>query len=241
MGPDCRAWCCCCRTATRARARSTRARAWSVSCSWRRRQHARGQLHHARAVLPPAAPPGARRPAAPAGGDDAEEPAAPAGRHSTIDELANGAFHRVIDDPALPGDRDAVTELVLCSGKVYYDIASFEERTTADHIAVARVELLYPFPEHGAQRADGELPEPGAGRLGAGGAAQHGRAGLHAPANGGDPSRGRRLRLRRSPAPGRSRRGVHGSPTARSRHASSEWPSTSRRTYSSPASRISAP
>jgi 2-oxoglutarate dehydrogenase E1 component len=36
---------------------------------------------------------------------------------------------------------------VLCSGKVYYDIALSEEREKAEHIAVARVELLYPFPE----------------------------------------------------------------------------------------------
>jgi multifunctional 2-oxoglutarate metabolism enzyme len=66
---------------------------------------------------------------------------------STIAELAEGGFERVIDDPALPGDREQVTKLVLCSGKVYYDIAMHEERAKADHIAVARVELLYPFPE----------------------------------------------------------------------------------------------
>ena len=46
-----------------------------------RGQHPRGELHHARAVLPPAAPPGARLEAAPADRDDAEEPAAAAGRH----------------------------------------------------------------------------------------------------------------------------------------------------------------
>jgi 2-oxoglutarate dehydrogenase E1 component len=66
---------------------------------------------------------------------------------STFAELAEGSFERVIDDPALPGDRDQVTKLVLCSGKVYYDIALYEERAAAPHIAVARVELLYPFPE----------------------------------------------------------------------------------------------
>jgi 2-oxoglutarate decarboxylase len=54
----------------------------------------------------------------------------------------------VIDDPGLPGTREQVTKLVLCSGKVYYDIAGYEERAEAAHIAVARVELLYPFPEH---------------------------------------------------------------------------------------------
>ena len=46
----------------------------------RRGQHPRGQRDHARAVLPPAAPPGAGVQGAPAGGDDAQEPAAPARR-----------------------------------------------------------------------------------------------------------------------------------------------------------------
>ncbi|HYI98442.1 MAG TPA: multifunctional oxoglutarate decarboxylase/oxoglutarate dehydrogenase thiamine pyrophosphate-binding subunit/dihydrolipoyllysine-residue succinyltransferase subunit [Thermoleophilaceae bacterium] len=77
---------------------------------------------------------------------------------STLDELASGEFHRVIDDPlftggggegngSAPKSRDKVTKLVLCSGKVYYDIVGHEERPAADHIAVARVEMLYPFPE----------------------------------------------------------------------------------------------
>jgi multifunctional 2-oxoglutarate metabolism enzyme len=66
---------------------------------------------------------------------------------SALPELAEGAFERVIDDPSLAGGRERVTKLVLCSGKVYYDIAMHEERAAAEHIAVARVELLYPFPE----------------------------------------------------------------------------------------------
>ena len=67
---------------------------------------------------------------------------------SPIEELSEGGFQRVIDDPALPGPRERVTKLVLCSGKVYYDIEGFEDRAKAEHIAVARVELLYPFPEN---------------------------------------------------------------------------------------------
>jgi multifunctional 2-oxoglutarate metabolism enzyme len=66
---------------------------------------------------------------------------------STVAELAEGTFQRIIDDPALPARREDVTKLVLCSGKVYYDIAMYEDRAKAEHIAVARVELLYPFPE----------------------------------------------------------------------------------------------
>ncbi|HEX2162031.1 MAG TPA: multifunctional oxoglutarate decarboxylase/oxoglutarate dehydrogenase thiamine pyrophosphate-binding subunit/dihydrolipoyllysine-residue succinyltransferase subunit, partial [Thermoleophilaceae bacterium] len=76
---------------------------------------------------------------------------------SAFEELTDGEFQRVIDDPlfaggaggngSAPKDRDKVTKLVLCSGKVYYDIVANEQREEADHIAVARVEMLYPFPE----------------------------------------------------------------------------------------------
>ena len=71
---------------------------------------------------------------------------------STLEELAEGSFQRVIDDARIGEaddalDRDRVTKLVLCSGKVYYDIAGHEEIENTGHIAVARVELLYPFPE----------------------------------------------------------------------------------------------
>jgi 2-oxoglutarate dehydrogenase E1 component len=67
---------------------------------------------------------------------------------SRLEDLAEGHFERVIDDPHFAeGSREAVTKLVLCSGKVYYDIAGHEERDAAAHISVARVELLYPFPE----------------------------------------------------------------------------------------------
>ncbi|HEX2233821.1 MAG TPA: hypothetical protein VHG69_10720, partial [Thermoleophilaceae bacterium] len=67
---------------------------------------------------------------------------------STVEELAEGVFQRVIDDPQLRGERADVTKLVLCSGKIYYDIAGFDGRDDAAHVAVARVEQLYPFPEN---------------------------------------------------------------------------------------------
>ena len=37
--------------------------------------------------------------------------------------------------------------LVLCSGKVYYDVIAAEQRAAAQHVAVGRIELLYPFPD----------------------------------------------------------------------------------------------
>ena len=54
----------------------------------------------------------------------------------------------MIDDPDPPGSREDITKLVLCTGKVYYDIVAHEARPEAKHVAVARVELLYPFAEN---------------------------------------------------------------------------------------------
>jgi 2-oxoglutarate dehydrogenase E1 component len=63
---------------------------------------------------------------------------------STLEDLAQGEFQTVIDDAR--ADREQVTRLVLCSGKVYYDIVGHEDRAAATRIAVARLEQLYPFP-----------------------------------------------------------------------------------------------
>jgi 2-oxoglutarate dehydrogenase E1 component len=63
---------------------------------------------------------------------------------STLGELTDGSFASVIDDPA--GGHEAVRRLVVCTGKVYYDIVGHEARAEADDVAVARIEQLYPFP-----------------------------------------------------------------------------------------------
>jgi 2-oxoglutarate dehydrogenase E1 component len=63
---------------------------------------------------------------------------------STLDELSHGAFQPVIDDPQT--DHLRAQRLVLCSGKLYYDILGHEERAAASGVAVARIEQLYPFP-----------------------------------------------------------------------------------------------
>ena len=79
------------------------------------------QPDHAGAVLPPPAPPGEDRQAAPADRDDAEVAAAPAAG----DERARGSRRRGASQPVLaePGHRRAqVTRLILCTGKIYYDL-----------------------------------------------------------------------------------------------------------------------
>jgi 2-oxoglutarate dehydrogenase E1 component len=64
---------------------------------------------------------------------------------SALADLAEGSFRPVLDDPRV--DREQVRRLVLCSGKIYYDIAGHELRADASWVAVARVEQLYPFPK----------------------------------------------------------------------------------------------
>jgi 2-oxoglutarate dehydrogenase E1 component len=63
---------------------------------------------------------------------------------STLADLAQGSFRPVIDDPE--ADHAAVTRLVFCSGKLYYDIVGHEQRAAAGNVAIARLEQLYPFP-----------------------------------------------------------------------------------------------
>jgi 2-oxoglutarate dehydrogenase E1 component len=65
---------------------------------------------------------------------------------SHVEELATGRFQPVLDDPAARERRAKVTRLVLCSGKIYYDLLARASSNPAPHVAIARVELLYPFP-----------------------------------------------------------------------------------------------
>jgi 2-oxoglutarate dehydrogenase E1 component len=75
---------------------------------------------------------------------------------STLADLAEGSFRPVIDDPRT--DKDAVRRLVLCSGKMYYDVAGHEMRAQAGSIAVARIEQLYPFPTEEARELVSSYP-----------------------------------------------------------------------------------
>jgi 2-oxoglutarate dehydrogenase E1 component len=65
---------------------------------------------------------------------------------SHVEELSEGRFMPVLDDPTLTDEERArVQRLVLCTGKVYYDIVGHEARGESES-AVARLEQLYPFP-----------------------------------------------------------------------------------------------
>jgi 2-oxoglutarate dehydrogenase E1 component len=62
----------------------------------------------------------------------------------------------VIDDVTV--DKEAARRLVLCAGKVYYDIVGHEARAHATGVAVARLELLYPFPSDSVRQLIGSYP-----------------------------------------------------------------------------------
>lgn len=63
---------------------------------------------------------------------------------SSLDDLANGQFFEVIDDANT--DTDAVTRVVFCSGKLYYDLLQRKEELNARDVALIRLEQLHPFP-----------------------------------------------------------------------------------------------
>lgn len=65
---------------------------------------------------------------------------------STLEDLAEGSFQTVIPEiDAL--DPKKVTRLILCSGKVYYDLLEKRRAEGREDIAIVRIEQLYPFPE----------------------------------------------------------------------------------------------
>jgi 2-oxoglutarate dehydrogenase E1 component len=76
---------------------------------------------------------------------------------STLADLAEGSFQPVLD--ARVDDKAAVSRLVFCSGKVYYDIVGHEDAKTAQGVAVARLEQLYPFPVEQTRTIVGTYPK----------------------------------------------------------------------------------
>ncbi|MCY4656111.1 MAG: 2-oxoglutarate dehydrogenase E1 component [Gammaproteobacteria bacterium] len=64
---------------------------------------------------------------------------------STLDELCDGHFQTLIGE-VKPMNSDDVERLILCSGKVYYELVENREEHSLENIAIVRLEQLYPFP-----------------------------------------------------------------------------------------------
>ena len=152
----------------------------------RRGQHPRREPHDAGAVLPPAAAPGARRQAAPARDHDPEVAAA-AAAGDVADRAPRGlallpGAERAADRRGEGHPPAALLGQDLLRPQGPRDARG--QRDRRDH--ARRAALPVPAaPDHGRGRA---LPEPARGRVGAGGAAQHGRPRAHVPAAAADPA-----------------------------------------------------
>src|SRR5262249_21028174 len=69
---------------------------------------------------------------------------------SPLDEFVTGHFHELLDDPA--ADPAKVQRVLLCSGKVYYDLLDHREKAAADKVAIIRIEQLAPLDESALKR-----------------------------------------------------------------------------------------
>jgi 2-oxoglutarate decarboxylase len=65
---------------------------------------------------------------------------------SSISDLTSGGFREVLAEAA-PVDPGQVARVIFCSGKIYYDLLAAREQQKAGHVALLRIEQLYPFAE----------------------------------------------------------------------------------------------
>jgi 2-oxoglutarate dehydrogenase E1 component len=63
---------------------------------------------------------------------------------SSVKDLTEGSFQCVVDDCI--DAKDQITKVVLCSGKVFYDLEETRNKEGKENIAIIRIEQLYPFP-----------------------------------------------------------------------------------------------
>lgn len=79
---------------------------------------------------------------------------------SSLDELTDGRFQNVIGETD-PHDPAKITRAVLCSGKVYYDLVEARRKQQLEHVAILRIEQLYPFPDQAFEAAISQYPNLG--------------------------------------------------------------------------------
>ncbi len=96
---------------------------------------------------------------------------------SSLEDCAHGNFQRVLPDDSKSQN---VKRILLCTGKVYYDLAAYREEHKRDDVAIIRLEQLYPLPAGLLEEALKRLRGKHAGALGSGRTGEHGRVALSA-------------------------------------------------------------
>ncbi len=66
---------------------------------------------------------------------------------SKTEELANGSFQLIIRDHQADENKKNIKRIVLCSGKVYYDLLKYQQDHEINDVAIVRLEQFYPFPD----------------------------------------------------------------------------------------------
>ncbi|CAN5584497.1 2-oxoglutarate dehydrogenase E1 component [soil metagenome] len=77
---------------------------------------------------------------------------------STLEDLSEGKFEPVLNDKEARDRAESVERLILCSGKIYTELAGSEYREEAEDTAIVRMELLYPFPVEEVEEVLGGYP-----------------------------------------------------------------------------------
>jgi 2-oxoglutarate dehydrogenase E1 component len=72
--------------------------------------------------------------------------------------LSDAGWQAVMDDPELPGKREDVRNLILCSGRIYVDLVTSKLRKENPDEAIARLEQLYPFPQADLEELTASYP-----------------------------------------------------------------------------------
>jgi 2-oxoglutarate dehydrogenase E1 component len=67
------------------------------------------------------------------------------GAYSTMEEFTQGGFKEVLDDPFID-DATVVKKVLLCSGKMYFDLSDKQAKDDRKDVAIVRLEQLYPLP-----------------------------------------------------------------------------------------------
>ncbi|MFY8127931.1 MAG: 2-oxoglutarate dehydrogenase E1 component, partial [Chitinophagaceae bacterium] len=69
------------------------------------------------------------------------------GSYSSVSEFTNGGFKEVLDDVFVE-DANAVKKVLLCTGKVYFELADKQAKENRKDVAIVRLEQLYPLPQN---------------------------------------------------------------------------------------------
>jgi 2-oxoglutarate dehydrogenase E1 component len=77
---------------------------------------------------------------------------------AALEDLTEGELHFILDDPKAAERKEKVERLVLCTGKVYFDMDDNDRREAAENVAIARVEVLYPFAKEQLERVIASYP-----------------------------------------------------------------------------------